>query len=384
MSGIVKLKNQIQHYEWGSTEKIPRFLGRDNPKGLPWAEMWMGTHEIAPSQVQLETGGYIDLSEYYGEPLSFLFKLIAASTPLSIQAHPNLAQAVEGFNQENAAGLPIDSPKRNYKDSNHKPEVLCAISPFTLMAGFREPMQIENHLEAFLAVAPKLKETLLPLVRAVDSPYPSDSLLKFFSVLFNTSKQDREKICAFITENETCEAFTDDQWNQMRSFAAQYPADAAVISPLYLNLFTLQPGQAIFIPAGVLHAYINGFGAELMSNSDNVLRGGLTPKYVDIPELMEILRFKPFMPEIITPLSSAYFRYPTPSREFVLSFIHNEGEDYKFIEKKPAICLVTKGELKTGKTVFKKGESFFVPKTAEDSTPPVFSGNYSFFAASSV
>ena len=381
---ILKLKNQIKHYIWGSPDMIPRFLGLENKEGLPWAEMWMGSHDSAPSLVQSEAGGYVDLVEFCGEPLPFLFKLLAACKPLSIQAHPNLAQAVEGFNQENAAGLPVDSPRRNFKDSNHKPEILCAISPFTVMAGFREPEQIVNHLEAFLSLAPKLNETFSPLLRALDSPSSADALLNFFRVLFNIPKRDRENVCAFLDENETCEVFTQELWKNMRGFASLYPGDAAVISPLYLNFFTLQPGQAIFIPAGVLHAYISGFGAELMSNSDNVLRGGLTPKHVDIPELMEILKFKPFMPEIISPVSSSYFRYPTPSREFTLSFIHRDGEEYNFCEKRPAICIVTKGELHAGNSVFKKGESFFIPKAGKDSSPPVFSGNYSIFAASAV
>ena len=384
MSNILKLRNQVKHYEWGSTEMIPRFLGFQNAEGLPWAEMWMGTHRSAPSQVKSKSGKYVDLTEINGEPLPFLFKLLAACKPLSIQAHPNLAQAIEGFNQENASGIPIDSPHRNYKDSNHKPEILCAMSPFTVMAGFREPEQIAEHLKAFLSAAPKLNEFFLPMLRALDAPSPSDSLLNFFRVLFNIPERDRENVCAFLNKNETCEVITQDLWKPMRSFASLYPADAAVISPLYLNLFTLQPGQAVFIPAGVLHAYVGGFGAELMSSSDNVLRGGLTPKHVDIPELMEILRFKPFMPEIINPVSSSYFRYPTPSREFSLSFIHRNGEEYKFCERMPAICIVINGELHVGNDIFKKGESFFMPKAEEGSSPPVFSGNYSLFAASTV
>jgi len=382
MSSILKLKNQIKHYEWGSPERIPRFLGYENKERLPWAEMWMGTHYSAPSLVQSESGKYVDLIDVNGEPLPFLFKLLAANKPLSIQVHPNLAQAVEGFNHENAAGLPMDSPLRNFRDANHKPEILCAISPFTVMVGFKDPAQIINHLEMFLSIAPRLKETFLPLLSALNSASPSDSLLNFFRVLFNIPKRDRENICAYLYENETCDVFTEEVWEHMRNFADLYPADAAVISPLYLNLFTLQTGQAIFIPAGILHAYISGFGAELMSSSDNVLRGGLTPKHIDIPELMEILKFRPFMPEIITPVSSSYFRYPTPSREFMLTFIHRDGEEYKFIEKKPAICIVTSGELHAGNSVFKKGESFFVPKAGN--SPPVLNGKFSIFAASSV
>jgi mannose-6-phosphate isomerase len=400
MADIYKLYNQIKHYEWGSPDSIPRFLGIENSAKTPWAEMWMGTHPGAPSQVQaaplaspqvtplvtppaapLVGREMISLCELSGGQLPFLFKLLAAGKPLSIQAHPGLDQAREGFLRENKAGIAIDAPERNYKDSNHKPEILCALVPFTVMAGFRKPVDITRSLEALLKAAPFLQEALAPLARALDS----GSLKDFFRFLFELSKPNREQLCFFLESAKDPNgdsAITQEQWHLMRAFAAQYPGDPAVLSPLYLNLFTLEAGQAIFIPAGILHAYISGFGVELMACSDNVLRGGLTPKHIDIPELMNILEFTPFMPEIITaPVSSSYFRYPAPCGEFSLFFMCCEEGAKVFPVNGPAVCIVTGGELRSGGAVFKKGESFFVPQAGGGSLS--FEGSYSLFAASS-
>ena len=375
MADVYKLHNKIKHYEWGSAEILPEFLGIENSSAKPYAEMWMGTHNAASSQVELD-GKLLDLLEFSGE-LPFLFKLLAVGKPLSIQAHPDKKQAVIGFNKEEAAGLTLTAPTRNYKDSNHKPEIICAITPITLMAGFREPEKIHKALEAFLAKALPVKEIFNPLLSAL----VSGSLLDFFNTLFNFSRIEREYLCTFINETKDYEAdgvITDDQWKLMKYFAALYPMDPAVIAPLYLNILTIQPGQAIYIPAGVLHAYISGFGAELMSNSDNVLRGGLTPKYVDIDELANILHFVPFIPQIITPpASKSWFSYHTPCKEFLLSCMRTGAENI-FPENGPAICIVTDGELKVCGKTFKKSESFFIP---QGNAPLFFEGDFSLFSA---
>jgi len=376
MSELYKLHNQIKHYEWGSVKDIPAFLGLENKEGLPWAEMWMGTHSGAPSQVlSANEDKLINLEDFCGKPLPFLFKLIAAGKPLSIQAHPNLAQAAEGFKREERMGIPLDAPNRNYKDPNHKPEILCAILPFTIMAGFRTVEEIKKNLEAF-SMSPLLKGIFSSLLRALDSP----SLAVFFHALFQLTETERKSICSFLLENETCKSIPQNLWELMRNFALQYPNDAGVLSPLYLNVFTLEKGEAVFVPAGVLHAYISGFGVELMASSDNVLRGGLTPKHIDIGELMNILDFNPFMPPVFPPSPQSFFRYPAPCNDFSLSFIRGNGEEKVFPEKEPSICIVTEGELHSGACVFKKGESFFLQ---QDKSPPVFGGNYSLFAASS-
>jgi len=371
-AGIKKLNNQFKHYEWGSNELIPQFLCLENNKGIPYAEMWMGTNSLSPSQAQCGDK-LVNLSEMAGE-LPFLFKLIAVQKPLSIQAHPNKKQAEEGFLREEKKGISLKNPVRNYRDTNHKPEVLCAITPFTLMAGFREPDVISASLEAFLSTAPQMKEILSPILCALEN----GSLFDFFRLLSGLSSIEREYLYTFILEkepNKNSGAVTPAQWKLMKSLAAQYPRDAAAISPLYLNLITLQPGQAVYIPSGTLHTYISGFGMELMTNSDNVLRGGLTPKHIDIGELMNILYFVPFIPQLITPADTGWYCYHTPCGDFSLSQMR--GGQRVFPEKGPAICLVTEGSLEAGGQTFKRGESFFVPRGERVS----INGNYSLFAA---
>jgi mannose-6-phosphate isomerase len=376
---LFKLYNQIKHYEWGSMDLIPQFTGAQNKDMRPCAEMWMGTH-LSPSQVQ-QDGKMISLTQAVGTELPFLFKLLAVEKPLSIQAHPNKTQAREGFDRENNAGIPIDSHERNYKDTNHKPEIICALSPFTMMAGFREAGNIYLSLKAFVSEVPQLKEIITPLMRALES----DSIAIFFNVLFHITKSEREYLSAFITEREIpgTENLSTEQLGLMKDFAAQYPADAAVLSPLYLNVITIQKGQAVYIPDGILHSYIRGFGIELMSSSDNVLRGGLTPKHIDIVELMKILRFSAYFPNVLSPSSRA-FCYSSTNDDFSLSYISG-GDDFggdgginTIPKNSGVICLVSEGELRVAGAVFKKGESFFISSESEDI---VLNGNYAVFAA---
>jgi len=372
---LFKLYNHIKHYEWGSMDLIPQFTGIENKDMRPCAEMWMGTH-LSPSQVEKD-GKRISLTQAVGKELPFLFKLLAVEKPLSIQAHPDKEQAREGFERENNANIPIDAHERNYKDKNHKPEIICALTPFTMMAGFREAGNIYLSLKAFMTEAPQLKEIITPLLRALES----DSLAIFFNVLFHISKSECEYLASFIREREIRETenLSSGQLRLMKKLAEEYPADAAVLSPLYLNILTIQKGQAVYIPAGVLHAYIYGFGVELMASSDNVLRGGLTPKHIDIIELMKILKFSAFVPQVLSP-GSGVFCYPSPCDDFSLSSISANGDNggKNILSKNTGfICLVTEGELVITDVTFKKGESFFV-FSDEDI---VLSGNYVVFAA---
>jgi mannose-6-phosphate isomerase len=452
MADIYRLYNQIKHYEWGSKSFISEFLGAGKDAGypleLPWAEMWMGTHPGGPSRVMEELttelhGGNTEehgeeknrmvpdtireLSEVAGR-LPFLFKLLAAEKPLSIQAHPNLAQAREGFARENEAGLALDDPLRNYKDPYHKPEIICALVPMTVMAGFRKA---EDILVSFLQLLTMEKgkekfttelhgeenrgekKWFLGVINALEK----GDLSGFFMALFGLSEEGKKAL------NEKClaatlgtEPGTVDMWDLTQEFAARYPDDPAILAPLFLNLFTLEPGQAVFIPAGVLHAYIGGFGVELMAASDNVLRGGLTSKFVDIPELAKILQFKPFCPEIIYPSEEAVFRYPVACDDFALYLIRGREDSdgawlHPLTDKSvwmelgtglqpepgtiqqtepctrqpcsiqsnthPTICIVTEGECIVEGVAFKKGESFF----ATDGGELHFAGNFSLYAA---
>ena len=319
MTKIHKLQNQIKHYDWGSAKLIPDLLGiKDNDPEKPYAEMWMGTHPSAPSRVS-DSG--VSLKEISGE-LPFLLKLIAVEKPLSIQVHPDKKQAAEGFKRENEAGIAIDSPLRNYKDQNEKNELICAITPFTLIAGFMEPKKIYDSL-----VGDTLRE----------------------------------------------------QWELVRKLESLYPQDVGAYSPLSLNVIKLQPGQGLFLPAGTPHSYISGFGVELMTNSDNVIRGGLTSKHIDSDELKKISKHVPFVPQIITPCEDPLTCYPLTGENFSLYYIRG-GKPVSFPQCGHSVCIVTEGELKTENQTFKKGESFYLPRCGKDA-PLLLEGNFSLFAA---
>ncbi len=391
MLNLYKLHNTIKHYDWGSSRILPQFLGIENSKNLPFAEMWLGTHSAGCSRAELvlrgeEAANNVSLAEAAGGELPFLFKLLALEKPLSIQAHPNKVQAEKGFKTENKAGIALDSPNRNYKDDNYKSEILCALSPFTLMAGFREPEKISGSLKVLISAAPLLSETFSRLLQYLekDEFEGSAALENFLRSLFELSERERENICSFLTSDSTCSAadgdfITEKQWALMKKLSLLYPKDAAVLSPIYLNLFSLRPGQAVFIPSGTLHSYISGFGAELMSNSDNVLRGGLTNKHIDFRELINILDFSPFMPKIMeAPPAASLFRYPAPCEDFSLFALSGNGEK-DFPLKEPCVCVITEGELVLENTTFKKGESFFIPP---DESRHSFSGDFSLLAAS--
>jgi len=280
MKKIYRLFNQIKHYEWGCARFIPEFLGIKNKKKLPFAEMWMGTHKSAPSKV-IKNFKKINLAEINGE-LPFLFKLLAAGKPLSLQVHPNKEQAAEGFEREERTGLSLDDPKRNYKDKNSKNEIICALTPFTLTAGSNE--------------------------------------------------------------------------------------------------ITLQPLEALFIPCGTAHSYKRGFGIELMNNSDNVIRGGLTNKHIDMEEFSRITNKEPFLPQIITPDDKqSVFNYRIPANDFSLTLIRGKGEKITVSINTPAICIVTEGRIKIDGSHFKKGESFFIPKKINNL---ILEGEFVLFAAS--
>jgi mannose-6-phosphate isomerase len=418
MIDLYKLNNQVKHYDWGSPDLIPRLMGCV-ADGTPWAELWMGSHPGSPSWVSLASGE-VNLGELiardprrflgnktaerYGE-LPFLFKLLAAEKPLSIQAHPNLAQASEGFERENMAGLAPDAHNRSYRDSNHKPEIICALTPFTGMCGFRDPVVISRLLRLFLdrpSVPAIVHEGFVPLLRTLEIPDTASALRGFLSALFGLPPDVRKALTEFILsaddQNDGKQIPLDGiappplptphsplpNYELMQSFARLYPGDPAVIAPLYLNVFHLEPGEAIFLDAGLLHAYVHGFGVELMANSDNVLRGGLTPKHIDIPELMKVLEFHPHEPLIIKPESeTSCFIYPAPCDEFSLAVMNGGRADAAiFTPSGPTICIVTEGELIVSdneeSVILKQGESAFIPPTAQ----LMMQGNYIMYAAS--
>jgi mannose-6-phosphate isomerase len=226
-----------------------------------------------------------EVCERFGHELPFLLKVLAAAEPLSIQAHPDQEKARAGWARENAEGIPVDAPHRNYRDPNHKPELVCALSPFTALEGFRAPEDIARRLES--VAGPELGREVGRLGREC-SPA---ALRALFTALMTLEEDERAAVLARATEESARRAPADAGWDWVARLLARYPGDVGCLSPLYLNLVTLAPGEALFLPAGELHTYLGGTALEIMANSDNVLRGGLTPKNVDLPALLAILSF---------------------------------------------------------------------------------------------
>jgi mannose-6-phosphate isomerase len=367
-----RLTGVIQPYAWGSLTAIPEFLGAE-ATGKPQAELWFGAHPLAPSMLDGEpldkvvaqdpvgvVGGAA--VEAFGARLPFLLKVIAAAQPLSLQAHPSRTQAEAGFAREQASGIPRDAPNRSYRDGWPKPELLCALVETDALCGFREPGETYRLFER-LGV-PSALDLVQPLADVTVSA--EERLAMVFARLVRAAPEQRSVIADVVRAAKSLDASTD-----LNSFArtacelnTHYPEDPGVLAALLMNRITLQPGDALYMPAGNLHAYLSGGGVEIMANSDNVMRGGLTPKYVNVDELLAILDFRPGLRGLITPIeeSPGLWRYPTPAPEFALWRIECRDEPVVI----PAgatgrILLVIDGELTatcgTGKLDLVRGDA---------------------------
>jgi mannose-6-phosphate isomerase len=376
------LRNPIQTYAWGSRTAIAELLGAAGPTPEPQAELWMGAHPKAPSRVDTGTGAQpLDrlirddpeailgpgAARRFGASLPFLFKVLAVAEPLSIQAHPDRAQAAEGFARENRAGLPIDAPQRNYRDPNHKPELICALSEFWALDGFRPAAAIR------LAVAALCPESLKTLVDGLDGRPEDGAIRDFFQGLMGLDERRRRAASAEAAVRAARGATDRAVCRWVLRLAERYPGDVGVLAPAVLNLICLQPGEALFLPAGRLHAYLEGTGVEIMANSDNVLRGGLTPKHMDVAELLRVLRFEGRPAEVLRPVPAGLSgaRYATPAEEFELWVLRVDpgrpwqGPDRGGVE----ILLCTRGEgrvrVQNGQeTGFARGVALLVPAAA--------------------
>ncbi|MEU0369904.1 mannose-6-phosphate isomerase, class I [Streptomyces sp. NPDC006283] len=366
-----RLANTVRPYAWGSTTAIPELLGVA-PTGEPQAEMWMGAHPGAPSR--LTRGGAAEQPLFeviaaaperelgeaavakFGPRLPFLLKILAAGAPLSLQVHPDLAQARDGYGAEESAGVPIDAPHRNYKDANHKPELICALTPFDGLCGFRAPAE-SAELLAGLDV-----DSLKPYVDLLHA-HPEEGALR--EVLTAVLTADREEMAHTVTEAAAAAERLGGDYAPYATLAHHYPGDPGVIAAMLLNHVRLQPGEAMFLSAGVPHAYLDGLGVEIMANSDNVLRCGLTPKHVDVPELLRIVRFEASEPGILRPEVSPSGEevYDTPVDEFRLSryVLAPDAEPRDVTASTPQILLCTAGSVTAGELTLAPGESAFVP-----------------------
>lgn len=328
------LENPIQNYAWGSRTALAELLGRPSPSELPEAELWIGAHPRAPSLITEPPGlGPLDkvieddpvsllgaeVCERLGNELPFLFKVLAAAEPLSIQAHPDHEQARAGWAQENAEGIPLDAPHRNYRDPNHKPELVCALTSFSALKGFRPPDDVARLLE------PVAGEELDREIGRLARERTPESLRALFTRLMTLEEDERAAVLSRAREESARQ--DDPAWDWVARLHAQYPGDVGSLSPLYLNLLALAPGEALFLPAGELHAYLGGTALEIMANSDNVLRGGLTPKNVDLPALLAILSFEARPPEVLRGDDAGPGQrvFRTEAREFELGLVELGG-----------------------------------------------------------
>ena len=347
----------VMPYAWGSRTAIAELTGRATPSEGPEAELWMGAHPLAPSRV-VRSGSAVSLADAiaeaperelgapvvraYGVRLPFLLKVLAAAQPLSIQAHPNAAQARAGFEEEERRGIPRDAGHRNYKDPSHKPELLCALTPFDALCGFRS---IDETLALFDGLSVHaLDDALAPLRASRDAR----GLAETFQRLMTTPERERAPI---VDEVVSACGRPGGPFARERAWAVRlatiHPGDVGVVSALLLNLVRLEPGDAVYLGAGNLHAYLEGTGVEIMASSDNVLRGGLTQKHVDVPELMRVLEWTagpvvPMRPREIDPIERVY---ETPAQEFRLSVLDLASAAFEVSREThgPEILLATRG-----------------------------------------
>ncbi|REK85938.1 mannose-6-phosphate isomerase, class I [Streptomyces inhibens] len=353
-----RLVNTVRPYAWGSVTAIPELLGTA-PTGEPQAEMWMGAHPGAPSRIDRGSGP-VSLAEVidadpetelgpdtvraFGPRLPFLLKLLAAGSPLSLQVHPDLAQAKEGFADEERRGVPIDAGHRNYKDANHKPELICALTPFDGLCGFRHPAQAADLLEG-LGVD-DLKPYVDILRASPEEAALREVLTAVLSAEHHAIAKTVERTAVAADQLAAKGGPHADAYAACAVLAHHFPGDPGVLAAMLLNHVQLQPGEALFLGAGIPHAYISGLGVELMANSDNVLRCGLTPKHVDVPELLRVVRFEAGDAGVLRPEDvDGEEIYETPIDEFRLSrFVVAPGAAPRpLVSRTPQILLCTAG-----------------------------------------
>ncbi|GAA1955788.1 mannose-6-phosphate isomerase, class I [Kitasatospora viridis] len=383
-----RLVNTVRPYAWGSTTAIPALLG-EQPSGEPQAELWLGAHPGDSSRVE-RGADRVELSRLiaadpvgelgaesvakFGPSLPFLLKVLAAELPLSLQVHPSRAQAEAGFAAEEAAGVPAGAGHRNYRDANHKPELICALEEFDGLCGFRDPLATADLMEE-LAVP-----GLAPLIDLMRTKPAEQALRETLATLLSTDPTVAAAIVGELAEalDRLLAAHPDSPraltWAGYAYAARHFPGDAGVLAALLLNVVRLQAGEALYLGAGVPHAYLHGTGIEIMANSDNVLRCGLTPKHIDVPELLKVVVFRAGDPGVLRPQADAEGEelFPVPIDEFRLSrFVLTGGEQRRVDGRAAQILLCTDGTVRlTGsdgqEIELGRGQSAYLPATGGD------------------
>ncbi len=382
------LRNAVRPYAWGSRTTIPELLGRPVPAPHPEAELWMGAHPGDPSHVVGPDGTERSLLELveadpvgqlgtscagrWGGRLPFLLKILAAEEPLSMQAHPSAAQASEGYAREESAGIPRDASNRNYPDPTAKPELVCALTEFHALAGFREPERTIALLKAI--ETPGLAKYAV-LLEAQPDPAGLRALFTTWITLPQAALDDLlPEVLDSCVQHIRDRGEFDVECRTILELGESHPRDAGVLAALLLNRLTLSAGEAIYLPAGNLHLYLHGTAVEILANSDNILRCGLTPKHVDVPELLRVVDFAcGEMPVQSGEADGADDRrlsvYRTDAPEFELSRIEweaGDGDEVAVHDVGPQILLCTAGSLLVTaddgeKVELRRGQSVWLP-----------------------
>ncbi len=378
---VFALKGTIQHYDWGGTTFLPHLIRVANPQEQPFAELWMGTHPRGDAQLFMEEE-QISLSDYiasdpkgilgekvatqFKNSLPFLFKILDVKKMLSIQTHPNKAAAVRGFQRENEMGIPLDAAHRNFKDDNHKPEMMVALTDFYLLHGFKTAAAIEHTLETV--------EELMPLT----AQFKQQDIRQLYQYIMELPQAEVNQLLAPLDERLFWGIYEDkaeaDYWAKraFEEYTQNGHFDRGIFSIYLFNIVHVQPNAGIFQDAGIPHAYLQGVCVELMANSDNVFRGGLTPKHIDVPILLEHLMTEPIVPQILngTAISAVEQVYPTPAPDFALSrknlaagSLHLAKTDAPsiFIILEGAVKVESEGQFSNGN----RGDIFFASAESE-------------------
>lgn len=386
---IRKIHNTARDYAWGSTTLIPDYFGTP-ATGAPMAEVWFGTHPGSPASVA-ETGTTLtQLRE--GKQLPFLLKILAAAQPLSIQAHPSKAQAVEGFERENAAGIPLDAADRNYKDDHHKPEMIVALTPFSALIGFRPRVDVVVSFQRLALQAQELGfEVLEDALTQLINLLRAHGIKAVFEAVLE-QRGNLDEVTAQLAELANASRSVDNIESANLRLVPQlqelYPGDPGILVAQLLNRVELAPMQAAELPAGNVHAYISGLGVEIMANSDNVMRGGLTPKHIDISELMSVVDFGLGEDGVLEAkrLSEGLWVYPSKAADYLLYRVEVSGANLLADVElaKEAIVLCTAGEVavsdsKGEREVLHQGQAAYLA----DARLYSFSGSGTAFLATS-
>lgn len=361
MQTAYKLHGVHRHYDWGGTQYIPQLMQLKNDQNKPFAEYWMGAHASAPAIIDTDQFGSIALDQLLQKDkslgnLPYLYKILDVASMLSIQVHPNKSDAAIGFEKEEKAGISLKASNRNYKDKNHKPEVMVALSDFWLLHGFLAPALMQKRLNEF--------QPFKGLVNA----FANDDYKNLYQHFMQLETADSDAILIPLLEEAVASVKNGSvdkmhpHWWANKFYQGVVPSahvDKGIFSIYILNIVFIPKNHGIFQGAGLLHAYLEGQNIELMANSDNVLRGGLTPKHVDMNELMQHVLFKPTYPAVMegTPINPTEVNYPCPVSDFGLSKLAiKAGESYTIHTQSIEMLLVMEGQMELQGQIYQAGE----------------------------